>query len=863
MKLFALTAFVLLVMALSASDGNGQTVYYIASNGQCVSDGSFSQPVSAFASSNGYPFGLGTDDRTVYYIASNGQCVSDGSFSQPVSAFASSNGYPFGLGTDDRTVYYIASNGQCVSDGSFSQPVSAFASSNGYPFGLGTDDRTVYYIASNGQCVSDGSFSQPVSAFASSNGYPFGLGTNPSSISLSNVSNATIITGGTGTLGTTVSNSGGFAANNLNYTLTAAVLSGTATLGLLVPASGTLTPGSSQSCTVPATSTNLGINTISLTANDPNASNSPQTTTATLTVLDHSNASLSSTANQTTQTVTFGNVLRGAMVPSQNFTIYNLAVNTTPAYTANLMLTGFTATGDAALTTSLSPFNGLTAGNGNTYTASLNTANYTTTGSNTATMAASQLVDDSPLPGAGSNNNGAVTVVLQGNVGNATADRSNSQTLFGSPLIAQVAANGSYTGLESKVTATTGSGGYGMVGSTATILDGTDDSGSPETVSMAWRTQTQAERASPGLISDIVCLSGMASNGNETSPFVLQMTYNPALLPLGAGSEGLWASDERIYLAYLDPSDDKWENAIDDNIGTNQGTFQLGAWPTGDMTLGDWGVNTANHTVWAVVDFNGDFAVVPEPSTFALLGVGAIGLIGWAWRRQLLFKSLVCLAVLCIGGYGHADTIPGLFNTGFAADGSLLPDGAVDPHYTLISVPSGSGLGPSTFVVDENEFPLATGPWLPDTPTSKWIAPQADQNNFWEVNNVDGLYTYQTTFDLTGLLASSACIEGQLLSDNTVPDILINGIDLGPVSGGSQFWGWLPFEIMSGFVPGVNTLDFVVDNLPNSAPGINPSGLRVEMAGTAEPVPEPSTFALLAVGAIGLIGWAWRRKRAA
>ena len=84
---------------------------------------------------------------------------------------------------------------------------------------------------------------------------------------------------------------------------------------------------------------------------------SVQTTTATLTVLDHSNASLSSTATQTTQTINFGNVLRGATIPSQCFSIYNRAANTSATYTANLKLTtGFTTTGDGALTTNLAPF---------------------------------------------------------------------------------------------------------------------------------------------------------------------------------------------------------------------------------------------------------------------------------------------------------------------------------------------------------------------------------------------------------------------------------------------------------------------------------------------------------------------------
>ena len=153
---------------------------------------------------------------------------------------------------------------------------------------------------------------------------------------------------------------------------------------------------------------------------------------------------------------------------------------------------------------------------------------------------------------------------------------------------------------------------------------------------MSWRTQTQAERTSPSLLSDVVDLSGMALSGSsgQTAPFVLQMTYNPVLLPGGAGNEGLWASEGGIYLGWLNPNTDIWQNAVLGNYGSSNDYFVgVGAW-SGDTTLGDWGVNTANHTAWAVVNHNSEFAVVPEPSTLVLLGV-AIGLPGCAWRRRV------------------------------------------------------------------------------------------------------------------------------------------------------------------------------------------------------------------------------------
>src|SRR5206468_10183938 len=47
-----------------------------------------------------------------------------------------------------------------------------------------------------------------------------------------------------------------------------------------------------------------------------------------------------------------------------------------------------------------------------------------------------------------------------------------------------------------------------------------------------------------------------------------------------------------------------------------------------------------------------------------------------------------------------------------------------------------------------------------------------------------------------------------------------------------------PFSISSGSVEGTNTLDFAVNN---GAPGINPTGVRVELSGTADLQPPPGT----------------------
>jgi hypothetical protein len=168
-----------------------------------------------------------------------------------------------------------------------------------------------------------------------------------------------------------------------------------------------------------------------------------------------------------------------------------------------------------------------------------------------------------------------------------------------------------------------------------------------------------------------------------------------------------------------------------------------------------------------------------------------------------------------------------VFGTGLVSAGALAADASPDPHYTIIASADASAPGPNAYVVYSNALPI--GSWIYDGPNSKWIAPRTDAGN----GNAAGNYTYRTTFDLTGFNASTAVLTGQFVADNSAT-IKLNGVTVGPSSFG--FLSWTPFTITSGFVAGVNTLDFVVTNDGSSS---NPTGLRVDLSGSATPSVAP------------------------
>ena len=188
-----------------------------------------------------------------------------------------------------------------------------------------------------------------------------------------------------------------------------------------------------------------------------------------------------------------------------------------------------------------------------------------------------------------------------------------------------------------------------------------------------------------------------------------------------------------------------------------------------------------------------------------------------------------------------------VFGTGVDDNGNLLADGAVDPHYYIISAPppySGIGTVPDAaadaYVTEQNGFPYPY--WVADGPDSKWLSPNANENDYeGGVTEPTGDFTYRMTFDLTGFDPTTAHIAGGFSADDSLTQVLLNGQDVGYTpdpAGGSDYTSMHALNLTGGFVAGVNTLDFVVHNINQAAH--NPSAFRAQIAGVANPAPGPS-----------------------
>lgn len=161
------------------------------------------------------------------------------------------------------------------------------------------------------------------------------------------------------------------------------------------------------------------------------------------------------------------------------------------------------------------------------------------------------------------------------------------------------------------------------------------------------------------------------------------------------------------------------------------------------------------------------------------------------------------------------DTVPGVLNTGVDDTGAALPDGTVDPHYQLVVNPDAAST--DALVQDSTAFPIAAGPWLANTAGSKWIGPRLETSAA-----AGGDYIYRLAFDLTGFDPATVTITGDWTTDNPGVDIYLNGTGTGNAHDGN-FGVLRPFAVNSGFVVGMNTLDFKVNNT-----AVGYTGLRVQ-----------------------------------
>ena len=102
--------------------------------------------------------------------------------------------------------------------------------------------------------------------------------------------------------------------------------------------------------------------------------------------------------------------------------------------------------------------------------------------------------------------------------------------------------------------------------------------------------------------------------------------------------------------------------------------------------------------------------------------------------------------------------IPTLFNSGVDSAGTTVATGSVDAHYSLISVPPGSGFTTSAYVADTTA-PIVSA-WVNPGSTARWIGPVTDVATM-SAATTTGDYVYQTSFDLTGFDETSAVLTGQ------------------------------------------------------------------------------------------------------
>ena len=203
------------------------------------------------------------------------------------------------------------------------------------------------------------------------------------------------------------------------------------------------------------------------------------------------------------------------------------------------------------------------------------------------------------------------------------------------------------------------------------------------------------------------------------------------------------------------------------------------------------------------------------------------------------YSALIVLGLAVCSISSQADTIR-IFGSGQDNNGVYLPGGAIDPHYTITGTPA----GPGSFAavrVDAGGLPPGT---------------IAEANSLSPDLQGTGFYTYTTTFDLTGFNLSTAVLNGTWGGDDAWGGVTLNGQAIAWTAGypGPCCFFDGTFNATTGFLPGINTLSFTIDQTDNWFDYANIGGGTVTADPIGSPTPEPASLLLFgsAISALAL-----------
>lgn len=221
-------------------------------------------------------------------------------------------------------------------------------------------------------------------------------------------------------------------------------------------------------------------------------------------------------------------------------------------------------------------------------------------------------------------------------------------------------------------------------------------------------------------------------------------------------------------------------------------------------------------------------------------------------RRVGVLLSVVALAVVLSGSAALANNIANV-STGLDSSNNLITTaGSPDAHWTFTD---GSVSGPAEVLTPAGGCSNSTNnwycDWLSNQSGSSWIGKTAG------AFNGSDLYSFSTTFNLTGFNLSTVALSGWFAADDAASLFLNGNLITSTATCAFQAtcssWDAMNFFSVpnADFVQGVNTLTIALTYNDDNWEGVQLSG-EVTGSPTGSQTPEPGTLLLLGSGLVGL-----------